>query len=232
MQIITLLAVLGIIGLFAGIVYLMIRAAKKDRAWKAEMARSLGFQPIEKPDQALTGRIIALHRHGKNSSFSLHNVFVRNTPEGQLYLYDLDDNSGEDSSLIARMGVAIVTPGRELPRFIIFPRINMDSKLASFANRAIEWLASRSMEKVVMDDCPDFEQRYMVTADDAFRVKETLNTDLINLLVNSSEFWMINAAGDALSVSTGITSASGQQVTAEAIHHRIDLALAISRCLD
>ena len=232
MQIVMLIAVLGIIGLFAGIVLLMISAGKKDRARKAELARSLGFYPIEKPDQALTGRIIELHRRSKNSRFSLRNVFVRNTPEGQLYLYDLDDSSGEDSSPVARMGVAIVTPGRELPRFIIYPRINMESKLASIANRAIEWLASLTMEKVVLDDRPDFEQRYMVTADDAFRVKETLTTNLINLLVNSSESLMINAAGDALSVSTAISRTSGQNVTAEELRPRIDMTLAISRCLD
>jgi hypothetical protein len=232
MQIASLLFVLAFIGLFAGIILLMVSAGKKDRARKAEVARSLGFTPIEKPDQTLTGRIVELHRHSQNSSFSLHNVFVRNTPEGQMVLYDLDDTSGDESSVVARMAVALVTPGRELPRFVIFPRINKEGKLASIANRALEWIASRNMEKVVMDDRPDFAQRYMVTAEDAFRVKETLNASLINLLVNISETLMISAASDALSVSTAITTTPGPQLSAEVLRPRLDLTLAISRCLD
>jgi hypothetical protein len=232
MQIIAVIAVLGFIGLIAGIVFLMFLAAKKERARKVELASTLGFQPVEKPDAALTERFFTLHRYTKNSRYSLRNVFVRNTPEGQMYLYDLDDNSGESSTRVVNMGVAIVTPGRDLPRFIIYPRINLGGKLASFANRAIEWLASRNMERVEMDDRPGFEQRYIVNADDAMRAREIINNNLTNLLVNCNEMLVIHGADDSLSVSNTVSSTSGQKVTAEVLRPRIDLALAISRCLN
>jgi hypothetical protein len=245
MQIAMLLAVLGVIGLFVLLVFLVFSSTKKEKARKNEMAWSLGFRPVEKPDQILTEQIFALHRHTQNPQFSLKNVVVRNTLEGQVYLYDLDDVSGDSTSVVANMGVAIVTPGRDLPRFIIFPRINMEGKLAAFANRAVEWLASRNMEKVVMDDFPPFDHRYLVTASDAFKVKEILNTDLINLLMHSEMMSVdlterpinngmvsVTADGEALSVSNTGLNSSGKKTTAEEIRARVDLALAISRALD
>ena len=245
MQIAMLLAVLGIIGVFVLLVFLMFTSAKKENARKKELAWSLGFRPVEKPDQVLTEQIFALHRHTQNPRFSLKNVYVRNTPEGQVYLYDLDDHSGDSTSVVANMGVAIVTPGRDLPRFNIFPRINLEGKLATFANRAMEWLVSGDMEKVVLDDYPDFDHRYLVTASDAFKVKEILNTDLMNLLMHQEMMSVdlterrvtngmvsVNADGETLSVSNTGLKSSGQKITAEEIRARVDLALAISRALD
>ena len=151
--------ILGAVGL--GVV-LMVRRSRRDREARRGLAETLGFQPLEPVPEVVSGQIIALHRRLRGEQFSLRNVFVRSLPEGRFYLYDLWEAGSESNSLVEQCAVAVVMPGKNLPRFTISPRLELSGTLGGLAVRLTDWMAKQFGPEIVTGQA-GFHSHYLLT---------------------------------------------------------------------
>ncbi len=225
------IVVLGILGVFAVLIYVMFVGQRRLKAKKEEIATMLGFHPIP-PDAALQARIFQLHTHNRRRpAYELQYVFTRSSPDGQLYIYDLVSRDSEGYTVHESSAVALECPGWTLPRFSVYPRLDQPGRTASLANRMIAWLASRDMPAIPFDSSPDFEQKYLVTGEDAEGARRVLNDRVRGRLLGTPGL-ALEAGGDAFTLSVPHTRMRYSAEPIERTRSLVDIALAIAREMD
>jgi hypothetical protein len=156
--------------LFAGfgiIIYLAISNAAKERDRQAQVIASLGYSPVQDTTE-LAKKIFPLYRNPwRKSKLELHDVYRKVTLDGDVYLFELLDMEGEDTSVTEKYAVAICSPRLSLPLCSIYPKIQEDaSALGGFANKILEWGISKGGKKVEFPEFPEFNALYILTSDD------------------------------------------------------------------
>ena len=200
MNFIPWLLVLGVFLLFGLILYFLIASSRKHKERKSQIARTLGFSPIE-PDMALTALISKLYSHENFSrEYELHNVSQKITVNGKMLLFDLVDTSGEDDSYRADQALAVFSDHLDLPRFVVFPKADIDGVAANLANKVLQWVLSKFGTPLDFSHVPEFERRYVVVSPDPDDTRRFLDDIRLNGLAQAR---MLNlyAGGSAFALS-------------------------------
>jgi hypothetical protein len=217
---------LAIIGAFALLLLASLRRSRLSAAKKQDSAALLGLRHLSTPDPSLLQRIAPLlHRTGA-SGLELRNVYQRKLPDGELYLFDLWDTSGESSSSVCDSAFALLSPALALPRLSLLPRLEETGKLAGLANRFIGWAASQSLPHIDFDGPFDFVQNYLVFGLDESAVRSFLDDILRSRLAHLKGVG-IEMEGELIIVSDAfrrITSPAGQPIE---LSSELDRALTV-----
>lgn len=179
MENITILALLLILLVFAGMVIVSITATRRAKEAKAQMAQTLGMTLVPQPDAALVEQITGLYRTPwEQSKDELLNVSRRILPDGELFLFDLLDTGGDSTSIMESQAAAIRSDTLKLPPFQLYPKVDTTKyALGSLANKIVEWGVSRVGTPVNFPEYPDFQARYAVTSADPEAVRQFFDED-------------------------------------------------------
>ena len=227
MESLTILVLLLILLVFAGLIVFSITNARQQKQAQAQMAQTLGLTPVE-PDETLLAQISALYQTpGNKPRHSLHNVTRRKLPDGELFLFDLVDRDGESDSWLERQAVAIRSDTLRLPPFQIFPKIDAEKyALGALANAIVEWGVSKVGTPVQFHEFPAFQARYTLTSTDPEAVRRFFHEDKARFFART-EFYELRAAGGLFvftEIQPGLKVNDPAQIT-----NRINRALDIYR---
>jgi len=227
METVTLLVVLFILLVFAGLIAFPITNARQQKQAKAQMAQTLGLTPVE-PDETLLAQISALYQTpGNKPRHSLHNVTRRLLPDGELFVFDLVDRDIESDSWLERQVVAIRSDILRLPPFQMFPKINAEKyALGALANAIVEWNASKVGTPVQFPDFPDFQARYTVTSTDPEAARRFFDDEKARFFART-EFYGLRAGGNLITfaeMDPGVKPTDPAHIT-----RRVNRALEIYR---
>lgn len=217
----------GIVLLVGGVVFAAVRAYRSARSDFLAAVRDLGFRPAG-PAPELQSRMAALYTppsRSENSApdFKVENVFRKQLTDGEMFVFDLVDTSGEGNTRTEQQSVAVVSRRLDLPRFVIIPRVGSSSVLAPVANRMISWVASTYGTPVELSSDPSFSQHYLVSARDPDAARRFLTTDRTRRLAEVPHTG-VHASGDAFTVST---LHMGRRPVRQKLSERIDHAARI-----
>ncbi len=219
--------VLGVLGVVGAIVALMVRSERKDRRTKLQIGRALGLVPVE-PDPEFVRRLTQLYRglragEGGNAmdEYEFRNVSVGKLPDGEVFLFDLIDASGGESSRTENQAVAIVSPHLNLPPFAIFPKADIEGTLPNLANKVLGWVVSKCGDPVEFPQVPEFGQRYLVSSRDPEAVRRFLDDGRLRRLADT-RLLSIQAGGDIFTLSRVDTFA--ESATEETMRERVEQA--------
>jgi hypothetical protein len=229
MDIAGILILVGFLLFFGGMVYFAIQASRKDVEEKQQIAQSLGFSSVE-VDPKLTGEIAALYRRpGAQTRYELRNVFRRVIPDGEMYLFDLVDTSGEDDSWTEHQAVAIVSPRLNMPPFTLFPKADQKYAFSGLANKVLEWGMSFVGVPIEFPEYPEFDARYIVTSNESTDWAHGFFDQYLAQYFSRTQLIMLHAAGNIFTFSEmgANFDTKGQSVMSQ----RVDRALNIFRLL-
>jgi len=187
METLTLLVVLLVLLIFAGLIVFSIMNTRQQKKARAQIAQTLGLTPLE-ADETLLAQISALYQTPRNRPrHSLHNVFRRKLPDGELFLFDLVDRDIESDSRIERRAVAVRSDTLRLPPFQLYPKVDAQKyALGNLANTIVEWAAAKTGTPIKFPEFPAFEARYTVTSTDPAAVRQFFNEDKARYFASSA----------------------------------------------
>ncbi len=195
MDIASILFLFIFLPIFGWIVYMSIQSSRKEKENKQQVTQSLGFSSFE-ADESLSEKISNLyHRSWSKNSHRLRHVSRRLIPDGEMFLFDLVDTSGEDDSWTERQAVAIISPSLNLPPFAFFPKSNQKYALSGLANRIVEWGMSKIGEPVAFPQYPAMAERYVITSQDSDGLRSFMDEPLARFF-GQTEMYMLHAAGN------------------------------------
>ena len=219
------LVLIGFLLFFGGMVYFAIRSSRKEVEKKQQVARSLGFSPLE-ADPKLAAKIADLYRRpGAQTKYELRNVSRKIIPDGEAYLFDLVDTSGDDDSWTERQAVAIVSPGLKLPPFNLFPKSDPKYALSGLANKVLEWGMSFIGTPLDFPEYPEFDARCILTSDEGTDwVRSVIDPDLAGYL-SRAQMLMLHAAENIFTLSEMGTSldSNDQSVMSQRVNRALDI---------
>lgn len=191
------IVVLLVLVFFAGVVALAITVSRQEKSSKGRVAQSLGLTPVSGPDEVLVEHMVRLYRTPwATSRYELRNVSHRNLPDGELFLFDLVDTSGDSDSTAENQDVAIRSPALCLPPFTLFPKVDAGRySLGRLANRVLEWGVSRMGTAVRFPEYPAFEARYVVSSNHPEAVQQLFSGEKARYFANT-EFYTLHADGN------------------------------------
>jgi hypothetical protein len=188
----------------------------------------LGFTPID-PDPELVRKITRLYSdiratgpNGAGESYELQNVFGKRMLDGELYLFDLVNTSGEDDSYTEVQAVAVVSPHLALPAFMLTPRSDMEGVVSMLGNQLLAWVISKFGNPVEFPESPQFERRYLVSSPDPGGVRRFLDEERLHRLAKT-RLMGVHAGGDLFTVAR--IDLSARSLTQEMISERVSQAM-------
>lgn len=218
----------GFLAIFGLIVYMTMQSNRKAKETRQQIAQSLGFSPFEAGGD-LTGKISSLyHRPWSKNSYQLRHVFRRLIPDGEMYLFDLVDTSGEDESWTERQAVAIISPSLNLPPFSLFPKAAQKYALSGLTNRIVEWGMSKIGEPVAFAQFPALAERYMITSQDSDGLRLFMDEPLARFF-GQTEMYMLHTSRDVFTFAEMNPKFNTGDL--ESMTRRINRALEIFRAL-
>jgi hypothetical protein len=187
---------LAIVGLVAFFIYTGVQHVKRKSEERRAALRSLGFEPMAPADRGVLDAVVDLCRRFKGDSYRVDNVLQRKGSDHRLLLFDLHDNSGENHhpGLLAVMSRRLA-----LPRFTLYPRLEMEGRLAAFANTLLEKVVGHQGRMVSFPHHPAFDRRYFVRAQDEDEIHRFLDAERLDALA-PKQYLVIEAGGDAFTV--------------------------------
>jgi len=189
------LILVGFFLVFGLLVFAAYYSSRKDKEEKRRVWQQLGFTAIE-ADALLAEKISSLYqREGISNRYELRNLSRKAILDGEMFLFDLVETSGEDDSWTERQAVAIVSSYLNLPQFVLFPKVDEKYILSGIANRVVEWGMSKIGSPVAIPEFPGLDSRYIITSNDAEALRRFLDESLSHYFANT-QMVRIHAAGD------------------------------------
>ncbi len=225
MDIIGVLVLLGFLAFFGGMVYFAISAVRKEAEQKKQIAQSLGFSPIE-ADAHLADKIAALYRRpGARTRYELRNVSRRVTPDGEMYLFDLVDTSGEDNNWVETQAAAVISPHLNMPPFSLFPKADQKYAVSGLANKVLEWGMSLVRTPVDFSDFPEFNARYVVASDESSDWVSGFFDQRLTDYFSRTQNFMLQASGDIFTFSEMGTrlKVAEEGVLSQRVNHALEI---------
>lgn len=224
----TLVVVVLFLLVFTLMIFGTIFFARKEKATKAQLAQVLGMTPVPEPDATLARKIFALyHTSWGTASYKLRNVSRRPLADGELFLLDLVDTSGDGDSTTENQAVVIHSPTLRLPPFQFYPKVDPQKyALGGLANKIVEWGVSKAGKPVSFPEYPAFAARYAVTSDDPPAVQRFFDEPMARYFAGT-EYYTLHAADDLFvfsEIEPGLKTSDPVQMT-----RRVDRALEIYR---
>jgi hypothetical protein len=229
MDITGILVLVGFLLFFGGMLYFAITSTRKEAEQKKQNAQSLGFTPVQ-ADTKLTEEIAALYRRsGAQSRYELRNISRRVIPDGEMYLFDLVDTSGEDDSWTEKQAVAIISPHLNMPPFNLFPKADQKYAISGLANKVLEWGMSFMGTQVDFPEYPEFTSRYIVSSNEATDWARGFFDQHLVSYFSRTKMFMIHAAGNIFTFSEMGTKLGDGDLSV--ISRRVNNALDVFRAL-
>lgn len=215
----------GFLLFFGGMIYFAVQSSRKDVEKKQQAAGSLSFSTVE-ADLKLTSKIAELYRRpGSHTNYEMRNVSRKVIPNGEMYLFDLVNTSGEDDSWLERQAVAIVSPYLEIPPFILFPKADQKYALSGLANKVLEWGMSFVGTPVAFPEYPEFNARYILASEEGTDwVRGFFDQDMAQYF-SRTQMFALHAAGNVFTFSEmGVNfDASDQNVMSQRVNRALDI---------
>ena len=117
-----------------------------------------------------------------------------------MFLFDLEETSGEDNTQLATQDVLFVSRNLRLPRFSLIPKLEAGGKLGKAANRVLQWAADRQGLPVEPTGHEEFDRRYWVSAPDPEALRGFLMPERVEQLASTRNY-ALEAGGDAFAFS-------------------------------
>jgi hypothetical protein len=219
------LVLVGFLVFFGWILYFAIQSSRKDVERKQQISQSLSFSPVE-ADPKLTGEISELYRRpGSQTKYELRNVSRRMIPDGEMYLFDLVDTSGDDDNWTERQSVAIVSPYLKIPPFNLFPKADQKYALSGLANKVLEWGMSFVGTPLDFPEYPEFDARYIVTSNESTDWVRGFFDQSLAQYFSRTQMFMLHASGNIFTFSEMGTNfdTSDQGVMSQRVNRALDI---------
>jgi hypothetical protein len=187
---------MAILALVVFFVYRVVAHFRQKSAEHRAALRSLGFEPVSSSDREVVSSIVDLSERWKGDHYRVENLLERRGSDHRLFLFDLNDPSGDNHhpGLLAVMSRRL-----ELPRFTLYPRLDMEGRLAAFANTLLEKLVGHQGKTVGFPAHPKFDGRHFVRGSDEDEIRRFFDDDRLDALAEK-QYLMIEAGGDAFTV--------------------------------
>jgi hypothetical protein len=225
MDIFGIVVLLGFLLFFGGMVYFAIQSSRKDVEKKQQISQALGFSPVE-ADPAVTDKIAELYRRPEShTNYEMRNVSRRVIPDGEMYLFDLVDTSGDNDSWTEHQAVGIVSPYLKMPPFTLFPKAEQKYALSGLANKVLEWGMSFVGSPVDFPEYPEFESRYILTSNESSDwIHEFFDQSLAGYF-SRTQMFMLHASGDVFTFSEmgANFDTSDQNVMSQRVNHALNI---------
>jgi len=219
------LVIVGFLAFFGWMLYFAIQSSRKDVEKKQQIAQSLSFSPVE-ADPKLTGEIAELYRRpGSQTKYELRNVSRKLIPDGEIYLFDLVDTSGEDDSWAEKQAVAIVSPYLKMPPFTLFPKADQKYAISGLANKVLEWGMSFVGTPLDFPEYPEFDARYIVTSNESTDWVHGFFDQSLAQYFSRTQMFTLHAAGNIFTFSEmgANFDTSDQGVMSQRVNHALDI---------
>jgi hypothetical protein len=224
--------------IFAGILFLMIRASRKSLEEKTRRAKKLGFEPLAETPPDLLYRVEDLFKSREKQTLEIRDVFQRRELDRTLYIFDLVDTSGDDDSWLGSEMIGIISQDLALPRFSLttIPSFERDRGLGKLMDGLLDKVLNfaakhQNMVRIEFPEKPGFDGRFVVFGRDQGAVRDLVSRaswDFIALEETSLQF---NGSGDFLAVDHSFSGASQdkEKKLTELYQIMVDLARRLER---
>jgi hypothetical protein len=211
---------LAVAGLVAFLIYKGVLSAREAKAERIRGLRALGFEPLNAPPDDVQDAILALHQRGQKPDHKMDEVFERRGSSDRLYLFDLEDSSGDS----VHTGVmAVVSPRLHTPRLTISPRLQGEGHLAALANRLLKKVGHHDGRTVDLAAHPRFARRHFVSGPDPEAIRRFLTERRIDRLAELQHV-AVEAEGHALTCAHVPFGGKVGQIDRESVTRRVELA--------
>jgi hypothetical protein len=154
--------------------------------------------------------------------YQLENVFSKQMPDCDLFIFDLVETSGGETSYPEQQAVAVVSPYLNLPAFMLFPKADIDSSVTNLGNRFLSWVISRLGNVVEFSQFPEFARKYLVSSPDPDGTRQFLDESKLHHLA-TTRLLNVHACGDVFSLSR--MEIGAKESTEEMMRERVRFAL-------
>lgn len=197
MEIFTSLSIIGIILLVGVAVVYAIANHRKKEARKKETALAAGFTPFDDSSSQVSRRIMGLFENPRRKHLELSHLWLKRFPDGEMYLYDLKETSGESDDQLADQDLLFVSSYLRMPRFTLIPRLDVNGKLGEMFDHFMRWAVSAGGFKPLESlGNPEFDDRYWVSGPDHAAIQQFLTPDRLAWLADTQSYHL-EAEGDA-----------------------------------
>ncbi len=195
---------LAVILVFAGMLFFVIHAARRQQQARQNVAEALGFRPWPEIDPRFSESVRRLQIVSHPEHLEVRRAFLRRQPDMQLVLFDLTNTHDSDSQDKTNQ-MAVYLPGEDLPEFSLFPRFDEigDGWLANLAEKAVKGLMEMGLTRagqMQLDffEQPVFNRRFIVSASDEQRVYAFLTQERTGQLCDLPPGVMLQVGGDLI----------------------------------
>jgi hypothetical protein len=203
----TLLIALAVVALIviaiAGAIIWAVIATRRRRTEREDDLAALGFEPIASPPSALCNALAALQSSTQGQTTTVRNLYRRPTPDGELYLFDIEGGDGGRIWLGAGTLAALI-PGLDAPSLVLLPNTPEASQgLAQAAlQRALDLVGGMSgMARIPFPDDIEFDERFVVMGDDESAVRTFLTGARRTALLELPPAAAFTTKGDLIALS-------------------------------
>lgn len=201
METTVIFVILGFVLLFGAAIVYSIRSSARERARHAQAALAAGFTPLPSPPPETSARIIKLYEKPGRTRFKLQNLSKKSFPDGEIFLFDLEETSGEDNTQLASQDLLFVSRHLQMPRFSLVPRLDVGGKLGQAANRLVLWANAGRGTLFEPTGHAEFDRHYWVTGPDREAMCGFLTPDRLERL-SGARYYNLEAGGDAFAFSS------------------------------
>jgi hypothetical protein len=185
-----------VLGFFAIIVFFMIRGERRRQAKKMSRAEELGFKPIGQIPSSIQERVTWLHKHRPSQELEVRNIATLEGRDSTLFLLDLFDAGGDETSSLQDELILVVSSQLSLPRFTLLPRFSQTGILGNWANHALQALISRQGDQIIELRDQRFNQSFMLLGDDRTQIAAFFDRIRFSS-IQQDQYVIIEAGGDA-----------------------------------
>lgn len=193
----TPLIAMAALALVAFVVYRIVQHVKQKSAERRAALRSLGFEPVSASDREAVSSIVDVSRRWKGDHYRVQNLLERRGSDHRLFLFDLNDTSGDNHHPNL---LAVRSRRLELPRFTLYPRLDMEGRLAALANAVLEKLVGHQGKRVGFPDHPSFDRRHFVSGPDEDEIRRFFDDHRLDALAEK-QYLMVEGGADAFTLA-------------------------------
>jgi hypothetical protein len=191
-DVVTPLIALAVLALAAFLVYRIVLHVRQKSAERRAALRSLGFEPVPSSDGEVVSTIVDLCKRWRGDRYRVDNLLERRGSDHRLLLFDLHDTSADND----HPGLlAVISRRLDLPRFTLYPRLEMEGRLAAVTNAVLEKLVRHQGKTVAFPAHPSFDRRHFVSGGDEGEIRRFFDEDRLAALAEK-QYLMIEAGGD------------------------------------
>ena len=176
-----LLALLVIL-VFAALLFLMIRGARKQAAEKTHQAITLGYEEVTSRPTQLINRVEALYKRGNNQGIRIDQLYSKKDWEEEYFIFDVSDANEEDNELGTEV-FGVISSDFRLPHFSIttLPGFTSDSFIGGMMNGLLDKVLSSvsekylGMKRIEFPNRPKLDDQLIVFGKDEAAVRELMD---------------------------------------------------------